>query len=132
MSAYLYEEAKNANLVQSPTHSTSVKCNIRLRNRPYQAIIDSGAAISMIAYQTVKELDLKIEQASTSLIVTATGASVRPLGIIKDLPVEIEGVTIPITVEVVPATSYSLLLGNDWSKKVGASYNWNNSCYFFK
>ena len=28
MSAYLYEEAKNANLVQSPTHTTPVKCNI--------------------------------------------------------------------------------------------------------
>ena len=77
----------------------------------------------MIAHQTVKELDLKIERASISLIVTTTGTSTRPFGIIKDLPVEIEGVTIPITVEVVPATSYSLLLGNDWSKKVGASYN---------
>jgi len=86
----------------------------------------------MIAHQTVKELGLKIEQASTSLIVTATGTSTRPLGIIKDLPVEIEGMTIPITVEVVPATSYSLLLGNDWSKKVGASYNWKNGCYSFK
>ena len=86
----------------------------------------------MIAHQTVKELGLKIEQASTSLIVTATGTSTRLLGIIKDLPVEIEGMTIPITVEVVPATSYSLLLGNDWSKKVGASYNWKNGCYSFK
>ena len=123
MSAYLYEEAKNANLIQLPTHTTPVKCNIWLRNRPYQAIIDSGAAISMIAHQTVKELGLKIEQASTSLIVTATGTSIWPLGIIRNLPAEIEGMTIPITVEVVPATSYSLLLGNDWSKKVGASYN---------
>src|SRR6201988_1087144 len=131
MAAYLYEEAKKTDLLPI-SHTTPVKCNIRLRNRPYQAIIDSGAAISMIAHQTVKELDLKIEQASTSLIVTATGTSTRPLGIIRDLPVEIEGVTIPITVEVVPATSYSLLLGNDWSKKVGASYNWNNSCYSFK
>ena len=125
MSAYLYEEAKKTDLLPT-SYTTPVKCNICLRNRPYQAIIDSGAAISMIAHQTVKELDLKIEQASTSLIVTATSTSVCPLGIIKDLPVEIEGVTIPITVEVVPATSYSLLLGNDWSKKVGANYNWNN------
>jgi hypothetical protein len=77
----------------------------------------------MIAHQTVKDLDLKIEQASTSLIITATGSSSRPLGIIRDLPIEIEGITIPITVEVVPATSYLLLLGNDWSKKIEANYN---------
>ena len=67
----------------------------------------------MIAYNVVKELGLKIEQASSSLIVSAIGTSTRLLGIIKDLPVEIEGVIIPITIEVVPATSYSLLLGND-------------------
>ena len=122
MSAYLYEEAKKNDLLPT-SYTTPVKCNIRLRNRSYQAIIDSVAAISIIAHQTVKELDLKIEQASTSLIVATTGTSTCPLGIIKDLPVEVEGVTIPITVEVVPATSYLLLLGNDWSKKVGASYN---------
>jgi hypothetical protein len=72
MSAYLYEEAKKTDF-HLTFHTTPVKCNIRPRNRPYQAIIDSGAAISMIAHQTVKELDLKIEQASTSLIVITTG-----------------------------------------------------------
>ena len=86
----------------------------------------------MIAHNVVKELGLKIEQASSSLIVSAIGTSTRPLGIIKDLPVEIEGVIIPITVEVVPATSYSLLLGNDWSRKLNANYNWANGCYSFK
>jgi len=86
----------------------------------------------MIAHNVVKELGLKIEQASSSLIVSAIRISIRPLGIIKDLPVEIEGVIIPITVEVVPATSYSLLLGNDLSKKINANYNWATGCYSFK
>ena len=77
----------------------------------------------MIAHNVVKELGLKIEQASSSLIVSAIGTSTRLLEIIKDLPIEIEGVIIPITVEVVPATSYSLLLSNDWSRKLNANYN---------
>lgn len=132
LSSYLHKEAMSANLVNPPEYTTPVKCNIKLRNRQYQAIIDSGAAISMIAHETVKELGLTIEHASTNLIITAAGTSTRPLGVIKDLPVEIEGVTIPITVEVVPATSYSLLLGNDWSRKIDANYNWKNSCYSFK
>ena len=58
MSAYLYEEARKTDLLPT-SYTTPVKCNIRFRNRPYQAIIDSGAAISMIAHQTVKELALK-------------------------------------------------------------------------
>ena len=77
----------------------------------------------MIAYQLVQDLGIKIEQASLSLIISATRTPSRSLGIIRDLPIEIDSVCILITVKVVPATSYSLLLENDWSKKVEASYN---------
>ena len=77
----------------------------------------------MISYQIVKELGLKIDTCSSSLILSATGLSIRPLGIIKNLPIEIEGITIPLDVEVMDATSYSLLLDNDRSQKVEATYN---------
>src|SRR5260363_305975 len=132
LSSYLYEEAKTANLIQIPAHTTPVQCNVKLNQKPYQAVIDSGASISMIAHQVVQDLGLKIEQASSSLIISATRTSARPLEIIRDLPVEIDGAIIPIIVEVVPATSYSLLLGNDWSKKIEASYNWKNGRYSFR
>ena len=105
---------------------------MQIKNQPYQAIIDSSTAVSMIAYSIVKELGLKIEHASNSLIVSAVRTSTRPLGIIRDLPIEIKGACIPITVEVVPATSYSLLLRNDLSRKVKANYNWINRYYSFK
>ena len=77
----------------------------------------------MIAHSIVKELGLKIKHVSNSLIVSAIRTSTRPLGIIQDLPIEIEDTHIPITVEVVPATSYSLLLENNLSKKIKANYN---------
>ena len=86
----------------------------------------------MIAHRVVKELGLKIDQVSSSLIVAATGNSTRPLGIIRDLPVEVDNTIIPIDVEVVDVNSYSLLLGNDWSQKIEANYNWKNECYSFK
>src|SRR5205085_9421431 len=77
----------------------------------------------------IKELRLKIDICSSSLILSTTGPSIKPLGIIKNLPIEIEGITIPLDVEVIDATSYSLLLGNDWSQKVEATYNWKNGAY---
>jgi hypothetical protein len=86
----------------------------------------------MISYQIVKELGLKIDTCSSSLILSATGLSIRPLGIIKNLSIEIERITILIDVEVMDATSYSLLLGNDWSQKVEATYNWKNGAYTLK
>jgi len=119
----LHEEAKNANILIPATHTTPVKCNIQLRNRPYQVIIDSNASVSMIAYKIVKELGLKIEQVSSSLIMSATGNSTRPLGVIRDLPITIDQTTIPIIVEVVYIILYFILLSNDWFKKVEASYN---------
>jgi hypothetical protein len=54
------------------------------------------------------------------------------LGTIKNLPIEIERITISLTVEVIDALTYSLLLKNNWSYKVNASYNWKNSAYTFK
>ena len=130
LTEYLIEE--NINITQTSNYTTPVKCNIKLQNQPYQAIIDSGASISMISYKVVKDLGLKIESPSTSLIISAAGSSVRPLGIIKNLPIEIEGTTIPIDVEVIDATTYSVLLGNDWSQKVDATYNWKNKAYTLK
>src|SRR5439155_9979650 len=111
---YFSDSSQNINLNQTATYTTPVKYNIKIRNRPYQAIINSGASISMISYEIIKNLGLKIDTFSTSLIVSATGPSVQPLGIIRDLPIEIEGITIPIDIEVIDSTSYSLLLGNDW------------------
>ena len=129
LTAYITEVNKeNTKLKPTPT-ITSVKCYIDIQERTYLAIIDSGAFVSMIFYQTVKELGLKIEEPSKSIIIAATGTTSRLLGIIRDLLIRIQGRLIPIDVEVVPATSYSLLLGNDWSKKVKANYNWKTSQY---
>ena len=72
---YLIDEPKTTQF-QTPTYTTLVKCNIKLNRKPYHAVIDSGAAISMIFNQVVRELGLKIEAHSSSLIVLAIGPSV--------------------------------------------------------
>jgi len=126
---YITELNRENTKPQPDVHITPVKCYVDIKDRTYPAIIDSGASVSMIAHDAVKELGLKIEEPSQSLIVGATGISSRPLGIIRNLPVKIQGRIIPIDVEVVPTTSYSLLLGNDWSRKVEANYNWKNCQY---
>ena len=108
-----FAKPSSNNSTQPSTYTTPVKCNIKIRNKSYSAIIDSSASISMISYQIVKELGLKIDTCSSSLIVSATGPSIRPLEIIKDLSIEIKGITIPIDIKVIDATSYSLLLGNN-------------------
>ena len=65
-----FAEPSSNNSTQPSTYTTPVKCNIKIRNKFYSAIINSGA--SMISYQIVKELGLKIDTCSSSLIVSAT------------------------------------------------------------
>ena len=110
-------------------HITPVRCHVDIHDQSVKAIIDSGAAISMISHDTVKQLGLTIEKPSKNLIMTAAGTSTRPLGVITNLPITINGYNIPLDVEVVPVKSYSLLLGNDWNSKVEANYSWKNGCY---
>ncbi|CAG8712591.1 11870_t:CDS:2, partial [Cetraspora pellucida] len=51
LSAHLSHEAKTIFPTTSDPTTTPVKCNIKLSNRSYQAIIDSGASISMITHK---------------------------------------------------------------------------------
>ena len=74
----LLVEESNTPQIQTPTYTTPVKCNIKLNGKPYHAVIDSSAAISMISNQVVRELGLKIEAPSSSLIVSATGSLFDP------------------------------------------------------
>jgi hypothetical protein len=104
--------------------TTALKCNVLVGSYTVPTIVDSGAAISIITRDAMEQLGYDIEEASKSIILPATGERTQPLGVIRDLPITIQGQTIPIDVEVVEAATYSLLLGNNWLMKAGASYNW--------
>ncbi|CAG8471079.1 13534_t:CDS:2 [Racocetra persica] len=121
---YLQGDSNIINRVHSNRLQTiSVKYQTTIYNKLFMAIIDSGAAISIITQQAAKEIRLEINTSSNSLISFVLGKQVRSLGIIKDVSVEIAGITIHISIEVVPATTYSLILRNDWSCKVKAQYD---------
>jgi hypothetical protein len=104
--------------------TTALKCNVSVGDYTVPTIVDSGAAISIITCDAMEQLGYEIEEASKSIILPATGVKTQPLGIIRDLPITIQGQTIPIDVEVIDAATYSLLLGNNWLMKANASYNW--------
>jgi hypothetical protein len=44
----------------------------------------------------------------------------KPLGAIDNFPVTVAGLTMPVTVDVTEALSYSVIVGNDWLTKVKA------------
>jgi hypothetical protein len=109
---------------ENNSRTTTLECNIIINGFKVPATIDSGAATSIIARNTMEQLGFDIEEATNCKIISANGEKNESLGKIKDFPVEINDRTIPINVEVMETEAYHILLGNDWMMKAGAAYDW--------
>ncbi|RHZ50775.1 hypothetical protein Glove_492g28 [Diversispora epigaea] len=105
--------------------TTTLECDIIVNGYTVPATIDSGAATSIIARNTMEQLGFDIEEATNCKIISANGEKTESLGKIKDFPVEINDRVIPINMEIMETGAYHILLGNDWMMKAGASYNWS-------
>ena len=114
----------NQNLIPK---TTVLECQVEIDGNDIPAIIDSGAAASIVTRDTIEQLGYEPEEASNCEIITATGERSKSLGRIRDFPITINGKQIPIDVEVMEADSYHLLLGNNWMTKAGAIYDWKKS-----
>jgi len=79
---------------------TTLSCNVIIDEYIVPAIIDSGAAASLISRETMEQLGYDIEEPSGAIIVTASNKKTKVLGRIRDFPITIEGKIIPINVEV--------------------------------
>ena len=56
----------------------------------------------------------------------ANGVRVRPLGCIDNFPITIGGFAIPISVSVLEADNYNVLIGNNWLHRASAVLDWRN------
>ncbi|KAG9303549.1 hypothetical protein G9A89_018445 [Geosiphon pyriformis] len=55
----------------------------------------------------------------------ANGVTMTSIGKIDDLPIEINGIIVPIKVFIMEATQYQALVGNNWLSKTNTTLNWN-------
>jgi hypothetical protein len=104
--------------------ATAAKSLVTVKGQNITAILDSGAATSIITKTLMKELGLKINQPSKLVIVTANGTKVQSLGEISNMPMEFNGVKFLAPVQVLDLPDQVLILGNDWLLKVKAIIDW--------
>ena len=95
----------------------AVRCNIKVEGVRMKAIVDSGAATSIMTKGLLEELGLEITESSKVKFTITNGQSVPALGktIIK---VEIEENEIPIKVQIIDLKRKDLILGTEWLVKV--------------
>jgi len=125
--------AKEANLAESDGEpTTAAKCTLRIGQKAQTAIVDSGAATSIITKSLLDKLGLVINRSSKMIVVTANGARTRSLGIIDNVPVNIGKIQILTSFQVLESKDEILILGNDWLRETNANMNWEQSTLTIK
>ncbi|EXX59955.1 gag-pol fusion protein [Rhizophagus irregularis DAOM 197198w] len=100
--------------------TSALYCEALIKHIQFPLIVDSGSAGSIISLSLLKDLDMEITQASKTIMVNVNGERRRPLGAVTNIPLMIQGLTIPMDAIVTDADSYSAIVGNDWLRKTKA------------
>src|SRR6185295_10391373 len=83
-----------------------------------QLILDTGAYQAFISKACLDRIGRKIDAPSTLRIILLSGKKYHPLGIVKDLEIDLDGVTATVTPHVVDTHSYEFILGMNWLHSV--------------
>src|SRR6185295_15888878 len=79
-----------------------------------QLILDTGAYQAFISKACLDRIGRKIDAPSTLRIILLSGKKYHPLGIVKDLEIDLDGVTATVTPHVVDTHSYEFILRMNW------------------
>ena len=107
--------------------TTAMRCHIRIKGNPVVAILDSGAAVSIITAKLMKRLGLQISGPSKTIVITANGSRSKALGVIENVKITIQDIIIPINLRVIESQEETILLGTDWFNKSRAKLDFENN-----
>jgi hypothetical protein len=116
---------KREMMVGAASTNTPMICKGQVGQQTINIIVDSGSSISIISKRFADYLKRKPNQASTKRITGIHGDQRASLGVITDVPVDIEGVIVSTEMEVIDTTAYTLVLGNDWLTRASARIDFN-------
>src|SRR3989440_311994 len=112
--------------------TTAAKLPLRINGRSQTAIVDSGAATSIITKALLNKLDCRIDRPSKLIVVTANGARTKSLGIVSNLPVTIGKINISTSFQVLESKDEVLILGNEWLREANAIMDWKHASLTIK
>ncbi|KAG9303236.1 hypothetical protein G9A89_013562 [Geosiphon pyriformis] len=99
---------------------TPLICKAQVAGYFIDLILDSGSSVSVIAKHFLEAIGRKINEPSTRPMTNVHGDKKKGLGIAKAVPVHINGISIETDMEVSEAKEYTIIVGNEWLKKVKA------------
>ena len=117
-----YIKEKEANLAESDEDdsTTAAKVTLRIKCKAQIAIVDSGAATSIITKALLDRLGYKVDKPSKLVVVTANGARTKSLGVVSHLPITLGKIDTPTSFQVLESKDEVLILGNEWLRENNA------------
>jgi hypothetical protein len=101
--------------------TTAIYTDFVINGFKIKTLIDGGAAKTCMSQELVEKLGLQIDSPSQSVFTLGNSTKQRGLGLIYDVPIKAGGViTIPGSIEVLPATPTPLIIGNNWLNRAKA------------
>ena len=88
----------------------AVRCDLTINNTTVKAVVDTGAATSIMTSSLLRQLNLEIEESSKTRFIIANGERQASLGK-TEIEIEINDWIIPMTVEIIENKKKELLLG---------------------
>jgi predicted aspartyl protease len=103
---------------QADYQSHMIEVEGKIDNHPIAILIDSGASHSYIDPNMVERFKLKrCKHEKSWLVQLATGTKRRINELVKDFPVNMNGVNTKADLNIIPLGSYDCLIGMDWLDK---------------
>ncbi|CAG8477356.1 6744_t:CDS:2 [Acaulospora morrowiae] len=91
----LLQILKQRQHLAQPQRISAARCNMKIRNKPVVAVLDSEAAVSIMLKKLLIKLELQISEPSNAVVVTANGIRKRALGKLKDVALQLGKIIVP-------------------------------------
>jgi hypothetical protein len=93
-------------------------------------VLDGGSGVNIMSEETRRKLGLQITDMATFTVKMADQRRVKPIGLIRDTKISIEGLRYATTFTVLRMedneSSYPILLGRPWLRMAKVKHNWAN------
>ncbi|OMJ12684.1 DNA damage-inducible protein 1 [Smittium culicis] len=94
--------------------NTNCRGLVSIFGKRHWAILDTGAACSVISETMMQEIGLEVDANDNQIIITADGTRHNTLGTISSVPIKIANYSFPADVLVIKVNKPMLILGTDW------------------
>ena len=94
--------------------------NANIEGHDINILIDTGSVGSIVTKRFLQAINKDIDGPTTTKIIDVMGRQSAPLGMVKQLKININGIIIPEDAIVTEALGYNVLLENSWLNKANA------------